>query len=204
ILAKVGQFVDVFDAARCLENQRFESRRDGSSELEAERRGPCDHLLRIGDVGGRDLVHHIGGCVSQHTFGSDVEELNDALLVGGDAGEVGAVEDGVPERAGLQQSFFPAKLRHGGIACRFRLLPLPAFSGRNHYLFQSTHGVLTLPLRSGEWRVTSCRWPLPGRTISLSWKGERWRPEQPTCRRSAGISPECMCATRDEVSGSAQ
>jgi hypothetical protein len=57
--------------------------------------GARDHLLRIRDVGRRDLVHHLGGRVAQHALGADVEDLDDALRVGGDAREVGAVEDRV-------------------------------------------------------------------------------------------------------------
>ena len=71
-----------------------------------------DQLLRIGNIGRRELVHHVGGRVAKHPLGADVEDLNDALggleqrlfrllargVVGalgdgGDAREVGAVED---------------------------------------------------------------------------------------------------------------
>ena len=52
---------------------------------------------------GCDLVDHLGGGVAQHAFGADVEQLNDAFLIGGDDGEVGAVEDGVLQCTGLQQ-----------------------------------------------------------------------------------------------------
>ena len=51
---------------------------------------PCQ---RIGNVGRRDLVHHFGGSVAEHALSADVEDLNDALGVGGDAREVGAVEN---------------------------------------------------------------------------------------------------------------
>ena len=50
-------------------------------------------FLRIGNIGRRDLVHHVGGRVAKHPLGADVEDLNDALRVSGDAREVGAVED---------------------------------------------------------------------------------------------------------------
>ena len=50
---------------------------------------------------GRDLVHHVGGGIAQHAFGADIEYLDDALRIGGDAGEVGAVEDGVLQGACL-------------------------------------------------------------------------------------------------------
>ena len=65
--------------------------------------GARDHFLRIGDIGRRDLVHHVGGGVAQHPLGADVEDLDDTLLVGGDAREVGAVEDRVLQGARLQQ-----------------------------------------------------------------------------------------------------
>ena len=93
VLADVGQLVDVLDPARGLEDQRLEARRDRGGEFQAQRRGTRDHFLRIGNVGRGDLVHHFGGRIAQHALGADVEDLNDALLVGGDAREVGAVED---------------------------------------------------------------------------------------------------------------
>ena len=99
VLADVGQLVDVLDPARGLEDQRLEARRDRGSELDAQRLGARDHLLRIGNVGRRDLVHHFGGRVAQHPLGADVEDLDDALRVGGDAREVGAVEDRALQRA---------------------------------------------------------------------------------------------------------
>ena len=93
ILADVGQLVDVLDPARGLEHQGLEARRDRGSELDAQRFGARDQLLRIGNIGRRDLVHHVGGRVAKHPLGADVEDLNDTLRVGGDAREVGAVED---------------------------------------------------------------------------------------------------------------
>ena len=54
-----------------------------SSRLSAA--APRDHFLRIGNVRRGDLVHHFGGGVSQHALGADVEDLNDALGVSGDA-----------------------------------------------------------------------------------------------------------------------
>ena len=105
VLADVGQLVDVLDAARGLEHQRLEARRDRRAELDAQRAGARDHFLRIGDVGRRDLVHHLGGGVAEHPLGADVEDLDDALGVGGDAREVGAVEDRALQRARFQQRF---------------------------------------------------------------------------------------------------
>ncbi len=103
VLADVGQLVDVLDPARGLEHQRLEAGRDRRAELDAERLGARDHFLRIGDVGRRDLVHHLGGRVAQHPLGADVEDLDDALGVGGDAREVGAVEDRALQGARFQQ-----------------------------------------------------------------------------------------------------
>ena len=110
VLADVGQLVDVLDAARGLEHQRLESRRNRGCQLEAQRFGARDHFLRIGNVGRRDLVHDVGGRIAQHAFGADIEDLNDALLVGGDAREVGAVEDRVLQGAGLKQGLFAPDL----------------------------------------------------------------------------------------------
>src|ERR1700690_1575169 len=49
-----------------------------------------------------DLVHYLGGRVAQHPLGADVENLDNALRVGGDAGEVGAVEDRALQGPGLE------------------------------------------------------------------------------------------------------
>ena len=78
----------------------------GGSELDAQRFGARDHFLRIGNVGRGDLVHHVGGRVAQHALGADVEDLNDALRVGGDAGEVGAVENRALQGPRLEQRLF--------------------------------------------------------------------------------------------------
>ena len=106
ILADVGQLVDVLDPARGLEHQGLEARRDRGSEFDAQRLGAGDQFLRIGNVGRRDLVHHVGGGIAEHPLGADVEDLNDALGVGGDAGEVGAVEDRALQGSRLEQRFF--------------------------------------------------------------------------------------------------
>ena len=111
VLADVGQLVDVFDPARGLEDQRFEARRDRGSEFDAQRLGARDHFLRIGNIGRRDLVHHFGGRVAQHPLGADVEDLDDALRVGGDAGEIGAVENRALQGAGLEDRLFCLAMR---------------------------------------------------------------------------------------------
>ena len=92
--------------------------RDRGAELDAQRLGARDHFLRIGDVGRRDLVHHVGGRVAQHALGADVEDLDDALRVGGDAREVGAVEDRVLQGPRFEQRLlapdFGADIRGAG------------------------------------------------------------------------------------------
>ena len=67
----------------------------GVAELEAQCFGARYHFLRIGNIGRGDLVHHFGGRIAEHALGADIEYLNDALLVGGDTREVGAVENRV-------------------------------------------------------------------------------------------------------------
>jgi hypothetical protein len=93
VLADVGQFVDVLDAARGLEDQCLEARRNRVESSSAQCFGAGDQFLRIGNVGRGDLVHDVGGRVAQHALGADIEDLNDALLVGGDTGEIGAIEE---------------------------------------------------------------------------------------------------------------
>ena len=56
-------------------------------------------------VGGCDLIDDLGGRVAEHALGADVEDLDDALGVGGNAREIGAVEDCALQGAGCQQSF---------------------------------------------------------------------------------------------------
>ena len=106
ILADIGQLVDVLDPARGLEHQRLEARRDRRSKFGAESMGARDQFLRIGNIGRRDLVHHFGGRVPQHTLGTDVENLDDALRIGGDAREVGAVENCALQCPRLEQRLF--------------------------------------------------------------------------------------------------
>ena len=103
VFAEVGQLVDVLDATRGLEHQGLEAGRDGGGELGAQRLGAQHDLVRIGDIGRGDAVEHIRRRVAQHALGADVEDLDHTALVGGDAGEVGAVEDGGLQRASLQQ-----------------------------------------------------------------------------------------------------
>ena len=62
----------------------------------------------VGQVCGGDLVDDFGGGVAEHAFGADVEDLDDAVGVGGDGGEVGAVEDGALEGAGFEKDLVGA------------------------------------------------------------------------------------------------
>src|SRR5208282_830213 len=95
ILADVSQFVNVLDPAVGFEDQGLKARSNGGSDLDAQRFGARYHFLRIGNVGRRDLVHHVGGRVAEHALSADIEYLNDTLLVGGDTRKVGAVENRV-------------------------------------------------------------------------------------------------------------
>ena len=104
ILAEVGQLVDVLDATRRLEHQGVEAGRDWCAEFATQRLGARDYLLRIGDVGRRDLVNHFGGRIAQHAFGADIEQLNDTFFVGGDNREIGTVEDRLLQGPRFQQN----------------------------------------------------------------------------------------------------
>ena len=75
-------------------------------KLEAQGCGPGDHLLGVGNLGRGDLVHHFGGRVARRALGADIEYLNDALGVGGDAREVGAVENRPLQGPRFRQSLF--------------------------------------------------------------------------------------------------
>jgi len=112
VLADVGQLVDVLDPARGLEHQGLETRGDRRAQFDAERPRARDQLLRIGNVSRRDLVHHVRGRVPQHPLGADVENLDDALGVGGDAREIGAVENRGLERCGVEHGHGSALAAH--------------------------------------------------------------------------------------------
>ncbi len=111
VLAEVGQLVDVLDATRGLEDQCLEARRDPGSQLETQRLCARDQFLRIGDVRRGDLVEHIGSGIAQHALGTDVEDLDDTLLVGGDAREVGAVQNCGLQGPRLEQRLLTPHLR---------------------------------------------------------------------------------------------
>ena len=65
--------------------------------------GALDDFIGVGNVGRRQPVQHVHTGIAQHAFGPDVEDLDDPLVVGGNAGEVGAVEDRRLQGAGLEQ-----------------------------------------------------------------------------------------------------
>ena len=111
VFADIGQLIDVFDAARGLEDQRLKAGGNRGSELQAQRFGAGDHFLRIGNVGRGDLVHHLLGRVPQHALSADVEDLDYALRVGGDAGEIGAVEDRALQSPGIEQRLCACDVR---------------------------------------------------------------------------------------------
>nr|WP_168202807.1 MULTISPECIES: hypothetical protein [unclassified Tardiphaga] len=94
-----------------LNTRGLEARRDRGCELDAERLGAGDQFLRIRNVGRRNLVHHVGGGIAEHPLGADVEDLDDALGVGGDAGEVRTVEDRALQRANPRRLVF--SIEHG-------------------------------------------------------------------------------------------
>ena len=93
VLPDIGQFVDVLNAARGLEHQGLEARRDRGAEFGAECSGAGDQLLRVGNIGRGDPVQHLVGGIAQHAFRADVEDLDNALGIGGDTREIGAVEN---------------------------------------------------------------------------------------------------------------
>ncbi len=65
VLAAVGEFVDIFDAAGGFEYKGFEAGVDGGAELEAEGGGTSDQLEFVGEVGGGDAVDDLCGGVAR-------------------------------------------------------------------------------------------------------------------------------------------
>src|ERR1700678_3632266 len=82
----------------------------------AQRGGACAQLLGIRNVCRRDLVNDIGSRVTQHELRSDVEEMDDSLLVGGDHREIGAVENGLLQSARFLDQFVDADLGKANMA----------------------------------------------------------------------------------------
>ena len=110
VLANIGQFVDIFDLVRGLEHQRLEARSNRGSQLLAQRLGAHDDFHRIGNPRWRKLVHDLSGRVAQHALCAHVEDLNDALRIGGDTREISAVEDRALQDPRLEQHLFPSNL----------------------------------------------------------------------------------------------
>ena len=103
ILTDVREVVDVLDPARSLERQRLETRCNGRGELGAQRQGARLDLLSIVNIARAYPVHDLRRRIPQHSFGADIEELDDAFLVGGDDREIGAGQNGVLQGARFQQ-----------------------------------------------------------------------------------------------------
>jgi hypothetical protein len=61
------------------------SRHDARAKFGAQRLGAQNPFLRIGNVGGRDLIDDLGRQVAQHPLGADIEDLDDAVRVRGNA-----------------------------------------------------------------------------------------------------------------------
>ena len=95
ILADVGQFVDILNTARGFEDQGLEAGRNGGFQFNAQGFGARNQFLGVGNIGRCDFIHHIRSRVAQHALRTDIEDLDDTLLVSGDTGKVGAVEDGI-------------------------------------------------------------------------------------------------------------
>jgi hypothetical protein len=119
VLADIGQLVDVLDAARRLEDQCFEPGSDRRRELGAQGLRARRHFLGIVDVAGADLVDDLGGLITEHSLGTDIEQLDDALFVGGDDREIGAGQNRVLQGSRLEQGFlaqtFDDTIRFAGV-----------------------------------------------------------------------------------------
>src|SRR5690606_1433574 len=90
------------DTAGGLEYEGLETGVDWRAQLQAEGPRALDELAPVRNVGRRDPVHHLSSGVAEHALGADIENLDDAVCIGGDAREVGTVEDGALQRTGLQ------------------------------------------------------------------------------------------------------
>ncbi len=75
----------------------------GSRWRGAQGFGARQQLQPVGAVGRGAGVEHIGGGIARHALGTDIENLDHAVGVGGNAGDVGAGEDGVLQRTGFHQ-----------------------------------------------------------------------------------------------------
>ena len=84
ILANIGQLIDIFYPARGLEYQCLDARCDRCIELKTQDGCARDQLCRGGDIGRCDSVDHVFGQITEHAFGADVEDLDDAFFIGSD------------------------------------------------------------------------------------------------------------------------
>jgi hypothetical protein len=85
---------------------------------------PSPYFLWIVDVARADTVDDLGRGVAEQAFGADVEQLDDAALVGGNDREIGARQDGVLQRPGFEQRALQRRVGrpvrcYGAVATRF-------------------------------------------------------------------------------------
>jgi len=116
VLTDVSQLVNVLDSPRRLEHKRLEARRDLDRILLAECGGPQAQFERVGDIGRGNLVDDIGGSEPQHQLGAGIEQLNNPHFVGGDDGEIGAVQYGLLQRAGFHNQLVDADFGEADLA----------------------------------------------------------------------------------------
>jgi hypothetical protein len=76
---------------------------DRDSNLGTQRFGAREYFLRIVQIGGRELIHHFRSHVTQHAFGTAVEDLNDAPNIRRNDREGGTSQDRVLQCFGLEQ-----------------------------------------------------------------------------------------------------
>src|ERR1035441_2801450 len=186
VFTDVSQLVNVFDAARGLEDQRLEAWRNRGFQLEAQGFSALDHFPRIGNIGGSGLIHHLDGRVAQHALGADVEDLNDALRVSGDTREIGAVKNRVLKCPCLQHSrrtlvttsTVPAA--SSGMAGSWYCADMyqPPSGYKTYSGFSSTP-----PAFAGGYRLGGCRKPRVRRTSG-------WRAQIPAPRRPLRFLPK--------------
>jgi hypothetical protein len=102
-----------------LNTQGFEAGFDRRGQLCAQQLRSCDHFLRVGDVRGRDFVDDFRGREPEHALGADVDNLDDAFGVGGDARKIGAIENRPLQVGGDVEPFLrmgiPNRRRTSGI-----------------------------------------------------------------------------------------
>ena len=117
VLADVSQFVDVLNAPRRLEDHRLEAGRDFHAQFGTEEFRARQQFARIGEVRRRHPVDDVVFGIAKHPLRANVEDLDDALAVGGDAGEVGTFDDGVLQCACGQDRGICCCGRGCGLGC---------------------------------------------------------------------------------------